>query len=833
MQLPIDTVLPDLRAALRASRQVILSAPPGAGKTTCVPAALLGEDWLSGGRIVMLEPRRLAARRAAEFMASTAGERVGETVGYRIRGESRVGPKTRIEVVTEGILTRVLQDDPALTGTGAVIFDEFHERSLTGDLGLALALDAQNHLRPDLRILVMSATLDGTPLARLLSDAPIVEGKGNVHPVETRYASFRSDRPVEVRVVDSIRRAMQSGEGDILVFLPGRREIVRVESLLYEKALPGDPIVHLLYGDAGYERQLAALVPDPQGGRKVILSTSIAETSLTIDGVRIVIDAGLARSATFDPRRGMSGLVTGPVSRAIADQRRGRAGRQGPGLCFRLWTREDHERLPPFPTPEILAADLAPLALDLTLWGNPLGEGLRFLDPPPLPHLSQARDLLRTLGALDAVGHFTSHGRLMTQLPVHPRLAHMMLRGRDLGCGGIACDIAALLEERDLFSGSKGPDIDLRSRWAALRNAREADRGARDRINAQAGRFRSLLGVTVGTAAQADRSIGMLLGFAYPERLARQREKNSRRYQMASGTGAILPEGSLLAREQYLALGEVDGAGAEVKVFLAAPIDQSDLESAFSAEISTEDEIRWDSRSRSVIARRARHLGSIMIKETLLRPEGDQALSSMLEGIREMGIVSLPWTGSAGEFRTRSEWLRTSGNAPAGWPDLSDEALLSTLPRWLGPFLGGISKQEHLSRVDLSAALRGLFSRQQLHEIDRLAPSHLKVPGGSQVRIDYTAGAQPVLAVRLQEMFGETDTPRVAGGKVPLLLQLLSPARRPLAVTQDLRSFWANSYQGFRKQMQARYPRHNWPEDPLAAVPTNRVTKRVVRKTKR
>jgi ATP-dependent helicase HrpB len=829
MQLPIEAVLPKLHAAFAASRNVILSAPPGAGKTTRVPLALLEEQWLAEKKILMLEPRRLAARRSADYMASVLRERIGETVGYRIRGESRVVPRTRIEVITEGILSRFLQEDPALSETGLVIFDEFHERSIHADLGLALTLDAQTHLRPDLGILVMSATLDGLSLSRILTNASLVEGEGRSHPVETRYLPFRSDRPIEVRVAEGVQRALREEEGDILVFLPGQREIRRTESKILERPLFDDPVIHLLYGDAGYEYQREALEPDPAGRRKIILSTSIAETSLTIDGVRIVIDAGMARSATFDPRRGMSGLITTPVSRASADQRRGRAGRQSPGICYRLWTAEEHENLPAFPTPEILAADLAPLALDMALWGTPRGEGLRFLDPPPPPHLSRARELLQQLGALNKEEHLTDHGRAMAQLPAHPRLAHMMIRGREMGCGGIACDVAALLEERDLLAGGRGSDIDLHARWAALHEGHGADPAIRGRVSSQARRFRDLLGVEPGRTAQAERYLGLLLAHAYPERVARQREKHSVRYQMASGTGAALPAGSLLVREQFLAVGEVDGTGTEVRIFLAAPLRQDDLVDAFSDAVAMQNEVVWDQRSQAVISRQVRRLGALILKEQPIGPRGDEIVACMLEGIREMGLASLPWNDVSESLRQRSEWLRKSGCAPPDWPDVSDQVLLSSLHQWMGPFLDGVTRREQLARVDLTQALHLLFTRNQIRDLDRLAPSHLRVPGGSMIRIDYSADRQPILAVRLQEMFGETDTPHIAGGKVPLVVHLLSPARRPLAVTQDLHSFWANSYPGLRKQMQARYPRHYWPEDPLEAAPTNRARRRRAR----
>ena len=818
--LPIDVVLPDIRTALQHHSNVILSADPGAGKTTRVPLALLSESWLSGKKIVMLEPRRLAAQRAASFMASVLGERPGDTIGYRIRGDSRIGKRTRLEVVTEGILTKILQSDPALEGIGLLVFDEFHERSIHADLGLALALDVQKHLRPDLRILIMSATLDGLALSSMLSGAPLIKSEGRLFPVTTQYLHHPREGPVESSVVSAIVRAVREQPGDVLVFLPGQSEIRRVESLLAKEELPQDIDVCLLFGEASPEKQQAALVPSQTGRRKIILSTSIAETSLTIEGLRVVIDSGLARSSRFDPRRGMSGLVTTPVSQSSADQRRGRAGRQQTGACYRLWMESDE--LQKFAQLEILVADLAPVALELAQWGAPEGEGLRFLDPPPAAHISQARAFLERVGALDRDGKLTGHGRAMAQLPVHPRLSHMLLKGMEIGEGAAACDVAALLEERDLLRGEG--DIDLQSRWHVLRKDTARDRFAADRVRAQSARLRELMNVQA--RAVTGGRLGVLLALAYPERIAKRRDAAGRRYQLAGGVGAILPAGSMLSREKFLAVGDVDGVGTEVKIFLAEPMTEDDLREVFADQLVTQDEVRWDARQETVIARRVTRLGAIELSEVPLSESGDVMTGAMIDGIRQMGLDALPWTNHAISVCTRSEWLRKKGLVPGDWPDLSNEHLMRTVELWLAPYLDGITKRTQLARLDTSSIVDALFTFRQLQELDRLAPTHLTVPTGSRIAVEYSTELQPVLAVRLQEMFGQTETPAVGGGKVAVVLHLLSPARRPLAVTQDLPSFWKNAYADVRKDMRGRYPKHSWPENPMEAEPTKRTKRR-------
>lgn len=822
MALPIDAVLPTLLATLNRSTRVVLSAAPGAGKTTRVPLALLAAEWLAGKQILMLEPRRLAAVRAAQYMAQQLGEAVGARVGYRIRGDSKVSAATRIVVVTEGILTRMLQDDPELSGVGIVLFDEFHERSLHADLGLALTLDVQDSLRDDLRLLVMSATLDGVAVAALLAQngvpAPVVESQGRSFPVRTVYLGRNANAHLEPQVLSAIQQALKEETGDALVFLPGQREIRRVQQLLDELALTG-VVVHALFGEASPAQQQAALAPAPAGVRKIILATAIAETSLTIDGVRIVIDSGLARVARFDPVRGMSGLVTVSVSQATAEQRRGRAGRQQAGVCYRLWPESQQLSLPRFPTPELLSTDLTPFALELAQWGVREVASLRLLDAPPAAHLQQARDLLRQLGALDAHDGLTAHGRALARLPVHPRYGHMLVRGKALGLGALACDVAALLEERDILRGADRSDVDLHTRWLALVHGGAVDRGARDRAKQQAKRLRGLM--QVSSEADQDEHIGTLLALAYPDRIARQRSERSLRYQLASGIGASLPDGSALAREPFLAVADVDGVGADAKIFLAAALPAAQLESVFGDLIVTRDDVVWDSREQCVVARRRRALGQLIFSEQPIEAEPAARTAALLDGVRQLGLSVLDWSGAAGQWRARSEWLRLNGFAPADWPALSDTALLATLTEWLGPFVIGIRTKAQLANVDLLPALKSRFDYRQQQELEQLAPTHLTVPTGSRIALDYS-GPQPVLAVRIQEMFGERDTPRLGGGKAKVLIHLLAPGRQPLAVTQDLASFWQNAYPDVRKDMRGQYPKHYWPENPLEAEPTRR-----------
>jgi ATP-dependent helicase HrpB len=812
--LPIEKLLPELRAALASAPSAVLQAPPGAGKTTRVPLALLDEPWLAGRKIVMLEPRRLAARAAAKRMAEMLGETVGETIGYRVRLDSAVSRATRVEVVTAGVFIRQIQDDPSLDGVGAVLFDEFHERSLDVDLGLALALDARQVLRPELRLLAMSATLDGGPIAKLLGDAPILTSEGKRYPVETRHLARDPTTRLDETVANAIRRALDSDEGDILVFLPGVGDIGRVEQRVLDAAPPALDVVPL-YSDLPLDRQDAALRPAPAGRRKVVLATSIAETSLTIEGVRVVIDSGFMRVPRFDPGTGMQRLETVRVSRAAADQRRGRAGRLGPGLCQRLWTEAADRQLIPHTAPEIVDADLAPLALELASWGAD-AQRLAWLDPPPAAALSQGSDLLQRLGALDDKGAITDEGRRMARLGIHPRLAHLLWRGKDLGFGALAADLAALLGERDVLRGGER-DADLRHRVDLLRSRNRAVQP----VAQVAQHWRRALGIRKEEASDSAQT-GLLVALAYPDRIAQRRSGTRGQFRLASGRGAMLAESDPLAGEEFLAVATVDGAGANARIFLAAPLAEADIRRGFADQLRGIEFVAWDPREEAVTARRQRRLGDLVLDDAALGNARD-TVPAMLDGVRALGLGALPWTKEARSLQTRAAFLRkVEGD---DWPDLSDAALLASLDGWLGPYLNGITRRAHLERLDLLAALRSRLSWEQQKRLDQEAPTHVTVPTGSRIPIDYS-GETPVLAVRLQEMFGLARTPAIAGGRVPLLLHLLSPAHRPMQVTRDLAGFWAGSYKEVRRDLRGQYPKHYWPEDPLQAAPTKRAKPR-------
>ncbi|KIL99833.1 Helicase domain protein [Paramagnetospirillum magnetotacticum MS-1] len=822
-------MIPEIREALSRSHGLVLQAPPGAGKTTRVPLALLDAPWLAGQRIVMLEPRRLAARAAARRMAASLGEEPGETVGWRIRFDSRIGPKTRIEVVTEGILARMIQDDPSLDGVGLVIFDEFHERSLFADLGLALALECRQAFRDDLKLVVMSATLDGEPVARLMGGVPVVTSQGRAYPVETRFLTRPEPRAFVDAVAGAVARALDEETGDVLVFLPGAGEIRRVEALLTEHRAARGVLIAPLYGDLAQEAQDEAIRPRGDGGRKVVLATGIAETSLTIEGVRVVVDGGRMRVARFDPGSGMTRLVTLPVSRAGAEQRRGRAGRLGPGVCYRLWSEADDRALLPWTAPEMTEADLAPLALDLAQWGVSDAASLAWLDPPPAAHLAQARELLIELGALDHASRITDHGKAMARLGLHPRLAHMVLKGRDLGLGGLAADLAALLEERDVLRmGREARDCDIRLRLDALRGQERGlavDKGALARARQSAREARRRLGLKASEQAGDGRDAGLLLAFAYPDRIARRRPGGEARYAMTGGGGAVFASPEPLAAEEWLALAETDGDRREARIYLAAPLTLAGIEEHFDGAIRAETICRWDERDEVVQARARRVLWSLILDDKPLKSADPDALAcAMAEGVRRMGLSCLPWTPDLERLCRRVAFV--AGLEPeAGWPDLSAAALLAGLEEWLVPYLGGVTRRAHLARLDLGAALSGLLSWDGKKRLDDLAPTHVEVPSGSRIPIDYS-GEVPVLAVRLQEMFGCAETPRIGAGKVALLLHLLSPARRPMQVTRDLASFWANAYRQVKADLKGQYPKHWWPDDPMQAEPTARTKPR-------
>lgn len=840
--LPIEQALPDLRRALANHRNVVLQAPPGAGKSTGVPLALLPEAWRGQARIVMLEPRRLAARAVATRMAHLLGEPVGRTVGFRTRLETKVSKDTRIEVVTEGILTRWLQRDATLEDIALVIFDEFHERSLHADLGLALCLDAQETVREDLKLLVMSATLDGAAVARLLGDAPIVSSEGRAFPVATRYRerldTRNTARPQYEDIAQitarTIARAIEAESGDVLVFLPGQGEIRRAQRFLEEMSLPRGTRVLPLFGELSAQEQDAAIQPSRAGERKIVLATNIAETSLTIEGVRIVVDAGQERRSHFDPATGMSRLEISSISRASADQRRGRAGRLEAGVCHRLWSELEHSALPAHTAPEIVGADLAPLALELANWGIADPLALRWLDAPPSATFAQARDLLRSLDAIAADGRVTAHGRALARMATHPRLAHMIVRGAELGLQSTALEIAAVLGERDLLR-TQGPDrnVDLRFRVEALRGERSlpagvyVDAGAKQRAQRSIDLLARQLENPRGASAKpSDADVGRLLALAYPDRIAQSRGAGGR-YLLSNGRGAQLPPAQSLAQAEFLVVADLDAGAREALIRLAAPIARETLQADFASQIEHRERFEWDSREQVVIAQDERWLGALKLYERRIdKPDPTRMLSALLTGIRELGLAALPWSKAARALQARLIFAnRFDERAPTPWPDVSDDALLETLDEWLSPWLTDMSRRDHLARLDMQEILMSLLDWNAQQRLEEFAPTHLAVPSGSRIPIDY-ADASPTVAVRLQEVFGLHQTPSVADGRVPLTLQLLSPAHRPVQVTKDLVSFWARGYLDVKKELKGRYPKHYWPDDPLTAQATARAKPR-------
>jgi ATP-dependent helicase HrpB len=830
--LPIDAALPQLKEALQSRTAAVLQAPPGAGKSTVVPLELLSEPWARGKRLLMLEPRRLAARAVATRMAQTLGERVGGTVGYRMRLDTRVSRDTRIEVLTEGVLTRMLQEDAALEGVAAVIFDEFHERSLQADLGLALALDARAHLAPQLRLLVMSATLEGAAVASLLGDAPLVSAPGRIFEVQTRYAGkglpllppapgTRGAESPERLIAQLVRRALKEDQGDLLVFLPGAREIRRVQKLVETDATAHRAVLLPLFGELAPEAQDAALAPVADGARKIVLATNIAETSLTIPGVRVVIDSGMVRRARFDPVTGMSRLDTQRISRASAEQRQGRAGRVAAGVCYRAWSEGAHATLAAFTAPEIVEADLAPLALDLALWGA-RPEELKWLDAPPQAMLASARDLLARLGAFDATGRISQHGRDMAGLGVHPRLAHLLLRGRALGALPLGAELAALLSERDLLRGA-ARDADVRTRLEVLHGEHDggSDRAALQRARRLARDLeRQLRGARAAAARTAPVSVGVLLAFAHPDRIGRRRPGGEGRFTLANGRGAAFAASEALARQEFIVAVELDDREREARILLAAPLTRSELTEHFADHIRELESVEWDSREQAVLARRLLKLDDLVLEEKPLAefaPEATRA--AMLAGVRELGIAALPWDRETRDLQARIEFVRRTQGADSAWPAVADQALAQSLD-WLAPWLEGVTRRAHLARVPLAAALRARLSLVQQRELEEWAPTHLTMPTGSRIRVDYLGDSAPAVAVRLQEVFGLAATPRLGRGRVPVTFRLLSPAQRPVQVTRDLESFWRGAYGEVRKDLRGRYPKHYWPEDPLEATPT-------------
>ena len=806
--LPIHEVLPALKAALAANPCAVLVAPPGAGKTTIVPLALLNEPWVGGGKLVVMAPRRLAARAAAARMASSLSETVGETVGYRVRMDTRVSARTRVEVVTEGVFTRMILDDPGLAGVAGVIFDEFHERSLDGDLGLALARDAQGLLREDLRLLVMSATLDSAAISRLLGDAPVIRSEGRMFPVETRYIGGDPNTGIEDQTVRAIRLALERDTGGLLVFLPGQGEILRVAERLSEAI--GEALVDIapLYGALEGRDQDMALRPPSPGRRRVVLATSIAQTSLTVEGVTVVIDAGLARVPRFDAASGLTRLATVRVSLAAADQRRGRAGRTAPGVCYRLWDEAQTRALIAADRPEILESDLAPLALDLARWGARDVEGLALLDPPPAAGLAQARAALTAMGALDAAGALTAHGAALGRFPLPPRLAHMIIAAATEGQGGRAARIAVLMSER----GLGGADPDVAHRLSAF----AADRSPRARAAAALANRLAFLAGQQDRKSPAAADDALILARAFPDRIAKARDELGQ-FQLAGGRGVFLAETQTLAREPWLAVADLGGGGARDRILLAAPLSKSALE-RLRPMMTTADELA-PGPSGALRLTQSLKLGVLTVQERVIaNPDPAGLAAALLGDVRRRGVDILPWGEASGGLRARLAFLRTGD---AAWPDLSDGALMKTLDDWLAPLLVGKRSLADLVDRDLEGALRTLIPWDLQRRIDSDAPAAWTAPTGTRAAIDYAAPGGPRVDIRVQELFGLASHPTVGGG-VSLTLALLSPARREVQLTRDLAGFWAGSWRDVIKDMRGRYPKHPWPDDPLAALPTTR-----------
>ncbi|AHM60103.1 ATP-dependent helicase HrpB [Flammeovirgaceae bacterium 311] len=824
---PIQSVIPDLKKGFLNQSTLILEAPPGAGKSTVLPLQLLEESWLKGKKILMLEPRRLAARAVAQRMAYLLNEGVGQIVGYRVRFETRVGSDTKLEVLTEGILTRMLGQDNTLEGVGLVIFDEFHERSLHADLALALCREVQSVLRDDLRLLIMSATLDGNALSGMLGNAPVLKSEGRQYPINLQYLPQEQrgtpgGEAIAQQVYRAVRKALEAEAGDVLVFLPGLGEIKRVEERLKE-ACP-ELSLHPLYGDLPQAEQQAALLQHPQGRRKVVLATSIAETSLTIEGIRIVIDSGYSRVPRFDPRSGLTRLETEAVTRSTADQRAGRAGRLGPGVAYRLWSEGMHQHLLPQRQPEILEADLAPMVLELAGWGITDPRSLNWVTPPPAGAVAAAQELLQQLDALQE-GRITEKGRKMLQLPTHPRLAHLLLEGEAAGVAALAADVAALLEERDPLQKEAGADLSLRVE--ALRRSRTSGRSRAagssrfSRVELLVLNWCSIFKAQPGTDPVNDQEVGKLIAAAYPERIARRDTGN--RYRLASGRAARLPEADPLGNEQWLAIAHMDAGKGEGKIFLAAPINPKDL-LAFAKE---QDVIGWDSARGELVAIKELRIGDVVLESRPLGsiPEADR-LRLLCGAVKADGENLLSWTEDVKQWQARVLSLRSWRSSEA-WPDVSLPALLQSPEQWLMPYLGVVRRQDDFRRLELLQILQSSLPWELQQRLDQLAPLTLEVPTGSHIRLAYRAdGSPPILAVRLQEMFGLLETPLINEGRTSVLLHLLSPGYRPVQVTQDLHSFWQNTYAAVRKDLRGRYPKHHWPEDPWTAEAVRGVKRR-------
>ncbi|HRF32233.1 MAG TPA: ATP-dependent helicase HrpB [Cyclobacteriaceae bacterium] len=846
MQYPVLEIVPQLKAQFKQQKIIILQAPPGAGKSTVLPLQIMNEPWLASKKIIMLEPRRLAARSVAMRMAQLLDEDVGETVGYRVRFENKVSSKTRIEVVTEGILTRMIQTDNALEEVGLVIFDEFHERSLQADLALALCLQVQTLLRNDLRMLIMSATLDGEKISGVLNNAPILTSLGRQYPITHQYINPDKDLRLSQNVACVIRKALKEQQGDVLVFLPGAGEIQQVQQVLEAENISG---IVPLFGDLPFKKQQEAILPHPQGLRKIVLATSIAETSLTIEGITTVVDCGYARVPRFDPRSGLTRLETVRVTRDAADQRAGRAARLGPGVCYRLWPEATHHTLQPNRQPEILEADLASLMLELANWGvNNLNELLWITTPPP-GAVSQARELLHNLEAVEE-NKITTRGKEMLKLPTHPRIAHMLLAGQDSkaqtnsvrhtglvpvspvvpfasgsrhkaamteGPLSLAADVASLLEERDPLPKEAGADLSLRievlRKWRAGERV-NADRNVLERIERIASNWRRIFKLTMDNTIPPDSEVGRLIAVAYPERIAQQQDRQSERYKLANGRVVKLPAHDALARERWLAVAHLDAGSAEGKIFLAAPLDETDL-----VHRATETEtVKWDAARGMVVAQLEKKIGNTVLSAKPLTkiPEAKR-IAVLLAALREEGMKLLGWDDAHTEWQNRVLSVR-AWRTDEAWPDVSTEHLLTTADTWFTPYLNNITKRSELQKLDVLNMLTGLLPWDLQPKLDKLAPIRIAVPSGSQIKLNYFAdGRAPVMEVRLQEMFGLLETPAINEGRTKILLHLLSPGYKPVQVTQDLKSFWQTTYHEVRKELRMRYPRHHWPEDPWTA----------------
>ncbi len=828
-QLPILEIVPDIKKKLSLHNTVILQAPPGAGKSTILPLQLLDEAWLKGKKILLLEPRRLAAKAVANRMASLMNEQIGNTIGYKIRFDNKTGKHTRIEVLTEGILTRALQQDSTLDGIGLVIFDEFHERSLHADLALALCREIQQVLRNDLRILIMSATLDGEKLSSLLGNAPVITSAGRQHPVTFHYLGNHNNASIHQQMAKAICNALTSHTGDVLAFLPGAAEIQRTQELLeqdYHSIITGNNIsIHPLFGDLQQQKQQEAILPHPQGKRKIVLATSIAETSLTIEGIKIVVDSGYCRIPRFDIKTGLTRLDTVRVTQDMAAQRAGRAGRTAPGICCRLWNEIQQQHLLPHRTPEILEADLAPTIIELAQWGIQNINTLTWLDIPPTGAVNQAQQLLQELRALE-VNRITKHGKEIASLPTHPRIAHLLLEGQQNNLIALATDIAAILEERDPLPKESGANLTLRIE--ALRKWRNkeyvsADRNVLERIERLAAQWRKFFSISQDNASPTDYETGKLIAAGYPERIAKQREQ-SHRYRLSNGKIAKISEHDPLSHEPYLAIAHMDAGTTEGKIFLAAPLSMDDI-----SHLATEQKvIAWDTQNGILITRTEKRIGDIILENKPLTtiPE-DERIRVLCEAVRKEGLAIFNNTEQVMNWKARVYCMKT-WQPDQEWPEVNDSYLLNTLEEWLSPFLSNVKKREDFYTLDLYAILSGLLSYQQAQLLDTLAPTKIKVPSGSMIPLVYKEdGTSPILSVRLQEMFGLLDTPNVNEGRVKVILHLLSPGFKPVQITQDLQSFWKNTYPEVRKELRIRYKRHHWPEDPWTAEAVRGAKKRI------